>query len=759
MPTTMRQAVLSLIFKKGNRASIQNYRPISLNNYDYKILAFILSKRLQKVIGKLVNPDQTGYIKGRFIGDNARHILDIFDLVNATNKSGAIITLDFQKAFDSLEWDLMHHALKRYNFGQNFLRWISILYQKPSFIIKNNGWLSKEVTMSRGIRQGCPISALLFILSTEIMNEKIRKSPDIKGIEVHNGVSKLFAYADDTTLTPLDESSVTAALHIIDQFGKYSGLTLNRDKCMGIWLGRKKDSCARYENIRFTNEPVKCMGIYFGHQKELLYNLNWERKLLQIDKLLNSWKHRKLTLFGKVLIIKSLAMSQLTYNFSILPIEKMAIKKVESMIYNFLWGKKERIKRRTLIGKYEEGGICMPDVESIAYAAKAKWLCRIYNIDSWQQHNLSYHVLNSYLEQVGLCAKTLLKCNFTNEKEIGQLSIPVFYKEVFFAYNKCKFTKSVEKMNNYDFLSQIIWCNNMFKFNGKCILFRNWINCGIIFVKDLFKENGQLLSSTDIFGKLESKHNWMFEYRTIVKVLKPFINMNLFDFTYCKYINVTISDNVMLSDGIKTIDLNSIWGRQQQFFYQILVSKKYCRPYIEKAWQKEFVIHIEPSMWRKIYLRVCFSMCDKKLCEFRYKLLHNLLICNSKLYKWKCSTSDACYYCSEAETTRHQLYECTEKRLIWHKVGATLNVSIKWKHLVLGFDDSNITGKTRNLICSIIMYAIYIHCYNMKEGTTQCLKHHLTRYLTFYSKVIDMIYIPMNFNKELYNKVLISLTN
>jgi hypothetical protein len=130
-------------------------------------------------------------------------------------------------------------------------------------------------------------------------------------------------------------------------------LTLNRDKCEGVWLGSKKDLCTRYEDITITNEAIKCMGIHFGHNKDLLYDLNWDKKIQRLDKLLNSWKNRKLTLFGKVLIIKSLALSQLTHNLNILEINKNALKKVESIIYGFLWGKRERIKRKTLMRMVE----------------------------------------------------------------------------------------------------------------------------------------------------------------------------------------------------------------------------------------------------------------------------------------------------------------------------------------------------------------------------------------------------------------------
>ena len=83
----------------------------------------------------------------------------------------------------------------------------------------------------------------------------------------------LFAYARDTTLTLADESSISVALNIVDEFGKLSGLSLNREKCEGIWLGSKRNVCDVYENIIFSDEPTKCMGVHFGHNTELLIDL------------------------------------------------------------------------------------------------------------------------------------------------------------------------------------------------------------------------------------------------------------------------------------------------------------------------------------------------------------------------------------------------------------------------------------------------------------------------------------------------------
>ena len=139
---------------------MKNYRPISLTNTDYKIIAFVFARRLQTIIDKLISNSQTAYVKGRFIGLNARLILDIFDFCEENNCDGILLFLDFEKAFDSVEWNFLVKSLVKFNFGPEFIAWIKILYCNPIFRIKNNGWVSRTCNMSRGIRQGCPISAL-----------------------------------------------------------------------------------------------------------------------------------------------------------------------------------------------------------------------------------------------------------------------------------------------------------------------------------------------------------------------------------------------------------------------------------------------------------------------------------------------------------------------------------------------------------------------------------------------------------------------
>ena len=264
LPESIRKSVVTLIYKKGDRELLQNYRPISLSNYDYKILSFVLAKRLQKVIHNLISTDQTGYIKKRNIATNIRIISDVINKCEHENIPAAVIGLDFEKAFDSLNWEFMLKTVKKFGFGNFFCKWINILYTKPTLIVKNNGWTTKNIFMEKGIRQGCPLSALLFILSVECLSSNLRKSKSIEGVKIGDIEIRTLQYADDTTLILANETSIVNALKVIQNFTRLSGLKLNLEKCEGIWLGSLKNRPQNFHDIKFTSEPIKILGVYVG---------------------------------------------------------------------------------------------------------------------------------------------------------------------------------------------------------------------------------------------------------------------------------------------------------------------------------------------------------------------------------------------------------------------------------------------------------------------------------------------------------------
>ena len=112
---------------------------------------------------------QTGYVKGRFIGFNHKQIQDIIDYTDSYGQEGALIFVDFSKAFDSIEWDFMFDVLKFFGFNKSFISWVETLYSGIQTCVMNNGWVSNVFLNSRGIRQGCSLSALIFVLAVEIM--------------------------------------------------------------------------------------------------------------------------------------------------------------------------------------------------------------------------------------------------------------------------------------------------------------------------------------------------------------------------------------------------------------------------------------------------------------------------------------------------------------------------------------------------------------------------------------------------------------
>ena len=130
-----------------------------------------------------------------------------------------LLALDFRKAFDNLEWMLIQYAIQIFNFGEGIRRWVEIFYNDVESTILNNGFATNWIKPTRGVRQGCPLSPFLFVLSAELIANKIRQSHLVKGVFLFGNEIKLSQFADDTNLVCSDLLSVENALQILDDFG------------------------------------------------------------------------------------------------------------------------------------------------------------------------------------------------------------------------------------------------------------------------------------------------------------------------------------------------------------------------------------------------------------------------------------------------------------------------------------------------------------------------------------------------------------
>ena len=173
---SQRRGIITLIPKPNkDTALLDNLRPISLLNTDYKLLTKAIIKRLENVLPKVINPDQTGYIKNRNIGENICLISDIMTYTEEKNIPGIALFIDFKKAFDTIEWDFINCCLKAFNFGPDIQNWVKILYNNVSSCIVNNGFESEFFPLE----QGCPLSGLLFAIGIELLARAIKNDDNI----------------------------------------------------------------------------------------------------------------------------------------------------------------------------------------------------------------------------------------------------------------------------------------------------------------------------------------------------------------------------------------------------------------------------------------------------------------------------------------------------------------------------------------------------------------------------------------------------
>ena len=175
LSNTQRQAIITLIEKKDkDRRYIENWRPISLLNVDYKIGSKASVLRLEKVLPNIIHKNQCAHVKGRTIFDAVRSINDVMEYTKLQNIPGLMTTFHFKNAFDSISWQFLFETLKLFNFGNSFIRWVEVLYSDISSCVMNNGFASEIFQIKRRVRQGDLLSPYLFIIALEIVNIAIR---------------------------------------------------------------------------------------------------------------------------------------------------------------------------------------------------------------------------------------------------------------------------------------------------------------------------------------------------------------------------------------------------------------------------------------------------------------------------------------------------------------------------------------------------------------------------------------------------------
>ncbi len=205
LPDTFSEALISLIIKKDKDPTDPgSFRPISLINVDSKIITKIPATRLERVMAHLIHTGQVGFVRGRASSDNVRRLFHLFWSSCENDTPVAAFFLDTEKAFDRVEWGFQVHTLRRFGFGDGFIKWVRVIYSNPKACVLTNGLMSPFFNLTRSSKQGDPLSPLLFILFLEPLAAVLRAETCIKGLWGGGCENKLFMYADDILLLVSD---------------------------------------------------------------------------------------------------------------------------------------------------------------------------------------------------------------------------------------------------------------------------------------------------------------------------------------------------------------------------------------------------------------------------------------------------------------------------------------------------------------------------------------------------------------------------
>lgn len=374
LPPSMYQAHIVLIPKPGKDISLcAFYRPISLLNYDLKILTKILATRLRTILPSLINIDQTGFMPGKSTDINLRRVFTHLQLPPTESSTRVMVTLDIEKALDSVAWPFMSTVLEVMGFGEVFRRWIDILYKDPTAQIKLGGALSAPFSVGRGTRQGCPLSPALFALVMEPLASALRQADGVRGIQVGSIHEKVALYADDLILFLNDPAqSLRETLTILSNFTSCSGLKVNWDKSQILPIdGAAKDIADPNLPLLWTDK-IKYLGIHISTSTSDYYTLNLEPLVQRMRERLRVWVHLPLSLIGRINLFKMKLLPAFLYALRHAPvwIPKKIFRLINTVLLSFLWGSGQpRFKLTVLQRPWGEGSLACPDLHSYFVAA------------------------------------------------------------------------------------------------------------------------------------------------------------------------------------------------------------------------------------------------------------------------------------------------------------------------------------------------------------------------------------------------------
>ena len=393
LPPSHKVSYLRLIPKVGKDPRvISNLRPITLSNTDHKLITKTYSKKLTKIVSCSIGEEQTAYIPGRLINDNVRSMLMTIDLPNV---DGILVSLDAKKAFDSVDHRYIAKCLEVFGL-KSFVPIFSVLYKNLRSDIILNRKVVKGFDILKGVKQGDALSCIIFIMCIEPLIRNIKNNVEIQRIKspsLRIRIPKIYGFADDVNvLTTRSQGSINQIFKEYEKLSINSGLKLNADKTEILCFNPQRANyafSANYLNRDYviqSRDQIKINGIFFTQDPAQREDANVRKVLDSMDKQLRMWSSRHLTLLGRILIIKTFAVSQLIYLAQTMDLGERSRKAATKIIFKYLWNRHydgnrapERIKRTIMLTPCKGGGFGLIDINEVCDSLHLRSYGRLIN--------------------------------------------------------------------------------------------------------------------------------------------------------------------------------------------------------------------------------------------------------------------------------------------------------------------------------------------------------------------------------------------
>ena len=646
LSNSQKEAIITLIEKKDkDKRNLSNWRPISLINVDVKIGSKAIAKRLETVLPNIIHYNQCAYVKGRTIFDAIRTVDDMMEFTERYNINAKMICIDFKKAFDTVSRDFLFKTLEAFGFGNSFIQWVHTFYKNISSCVLNNGFSTAPFSVERGVRQGDPLSAYLFIMVLEILCISIRRSKDIQGITVGTQEIKLGLFADDLTGYLKNDHSLKKFMELVEAFGECSGLKINLDKSEVMILGNR-GHCSLRNGIEIRNlkikHSVKILGVHFTYDQRAKRRLNFDEIVTSIKQKLHIWRWRDLTIMGRIQIVKTFIVPIFLYRASMLCSDQEFVKELNKIIFEFIWKDQDKVKRSALIGDINDGGLKAPHLNSMIETQRIMCCKKLASDEpsSWKT------ILLHYLKPVG--GKLILGCNF--DVKMLPIKLPPFYEDCLKCFSKCS----------------IIWNNKLICIDGKPVFSKTLAEKGILRIGDLISENNELITKHKV-RELNLTPLDLFKLISVVNAMPSQWRDLLKRSSHSNKRTFNLQDQIVLSLNGQKTPINKAVSKT---IYKELRNRVISTPSAQKKYNSYFVNDILD--WSAIYSLPHRVTSDTKLREFQFKLLNRYLVTNDFLNKIGVLPSPACSFCGkESESLEHIFISCHYAKDFWAEV-------IKW---------------------------------------------------------------------------------